>query len=192
MLVAGIAANLAVIIMFAMWKEDPGLIASWEPYTSQAAGFSLVYPQGWRVKEFDRHSTEFETKFQKSRDIYISVIASLGGGLVMDILKSAHVPQQRPLKTCHNMLLDGMKATFGNFKELETTRTTVAGTEGYCTSFEFITWNGLMRRSMKGMVVSTWNGDNQVSLQLVCPIKKYHKMLPVFNTFVQGFRPKKT
>jgi len=48
---------------------------------------------------------------------------------------------------------------------------------------------GLMVRKMRGMVVSTWNGNKHIALQFVCPERDYESMLPLFQTFLQSYQP---
>lgn len=187
MLVVGVLANIGIIILFASEKKETGLIDSWQPYTAKDAGFSLMYPTGWKMAEFNRQDIEFEVRFSSAENAYLSASASLAGALMMDILKHASVSED-PLDAYHEKYMEAMEERLGRFKRTETTKMKVSQMDAYGTSFEFRTWNGLMGRAMKGMVVSTWNGDNHLALMFVCPTPQYDKMFAAFGTFLRDFK----
>ena len=190
MLIVGVLANLGLIILFAAEKKEFRLIESWQPYESRSAGFSVMYPKGWRVMEFNRYDIEFEARFCRSPESYVSAVASLEGSVMVGLLKHGRASRD-PLKMYHEKLVAGSEGRFRHFKSLETVEMKVAGMEAYGTSFSYRTWNGLMGRAMKGMVVSTWNGDHYIALQFVCPAREHDTMFAVFGTFLQGFKPEK-
>lgn len=189
MLVVGILANLGVIILFASEKKETGLIESWKPYTSKDIGCSLTYPEGWRVAEFNRHDVEYEARFYCTKSAYMSAVGSLTGGLMMEITKSV---SRNPLRDYHEKFVAGLEEGLGHFNRTEAAEMKVGGMEAYCTSFEFRTWNGLMGRTMKGMVVSTWNGDQHIAFWLVSPEREYEQMFDAFGTFLNSFKSERT
>ena len=190
MWITGVLAVLGLIAVFATEDRDKVPNFSWRTYTSNKdPAYSVTYPQGWRVAEIDRHGTELEVRFLSSQDTYLSVITSLTGTVVMDILKGRPATQH-PLRDFHEMLIDGMKGRFRRFEAMGTTEMKVAGAEAYGATFKYHTWNPLMGRVMEGMLVTTWAGDDYVGLAYACPERDRHKMFAAFGTFMASFKPR--
>lgn len=185
LLIFGILANLTVIGLIATEKPDTTLVTTWQPFSSKDAGFSLVYPSGWQVTEINRQDVEFEARFFQTRGSYISAVASMGGGLLMEIMKQQI---RDPLKYYHEKMIESMQEQLGHFKGTETSKMKVAGMDAYYTSFEYRTWNGMMGRNMKGIIVSLWDGDNHLALRMVSPADDYDKMLYAFGGFLKSFK----
>lgn len=185
LLVFGILANLTVIGLIATQKKPHTLVQSWQSYSSKEGGFSLAYPAGWTVAETNRGDVEFEAKFFQTRGEYISAIASMGGGLMVEILK---LSVSNPLKFYHEKMMEEMQDRLGNFKGSKTGKMTVAGMDAYYTSFEYRSWNGMMGRNMKGIVVSVWDGENHLALKMIAPASDYDKMFDAFGGFLKSFK----
>jgi hypothetical protein len=189
LLAAGVLMNLAVIGLLATAKNDTQIPVSWQPYTSQFAGCSVSYPQGWKTKVINRHDVEEEVRFLCAPDTSLSMTNSTLSNTVMDVLKSGRASIRPQLEELHEVQVENLKGRFRLFKEAPAVKMKVGGDEALATSFEYHTWNGLMGKSMKGMVVSTWNSDAPVSLGFVCPQGRYDKMFAAFGTFLQSFKP---
>lgn len=185
LLVFGILANVVVVGIIATEKKDTTLISSWQPYSSKEAGFSLAYPAGWQMVETNRRDIEFEARFFQTKGSYISATASMGGGLLMEIMKQQI---RDPLKYYHEQMMANIHKTFPGFKISETRKMTVAGMDAYYTSFAFRSWNGLMGRNMKGIVVSLWDGDNHLALTMRSPDRDYDKTFDAFGGFLRSFQ----
>jgi hypothetical protein len=185
LLIFGILANLSVVGLIATEKKESALVTSWQPYSSEAGGFSLSYPAGWQVAETNRGDIEFEARFYQTRGSYISAVASMGGGLMVEILKQQIA---NPLKYYHEKMIEGMQKQLGHFKGAKTSKMTVAGMDAYYTTFEYRSWNGLMGRNMKGIIVSLWDGENHLALKMVSPARDYDKMFAAFGGFLSSFK----
>ena len=189
-LVIGIIANLVVIGIFASEKKKANAVVSWQPVTAQNTGISFKFPSNWKVQEFERQA-DVETKYSTPGNTYISVICSLEGALVMDLLKFNPTSREPPLKTYHEMYMSSFEDRLVKYKDLGTKPTSVNGVEAYQTIFEYTTWNGMMARQMRSSIISTWNGSNHIAIRYAAPIKEYDASYPVFQTFLQAFHPRK-
>lgn len=191
LLFVGIVANIGVIFLLASEKPDTSLVDSWEQYDSEDLGISVKYPEGWRVNEFNRADIEYEVRFLANNRAFVSVVSSLSGGLMMDVLqaKPPTITQKdrRPLLLLHQTCMEVLAERIHNSVISEPAAMKVSGGDAYCSSYEYRSWDGLMGRGMKGMIVSTWNGENHITLQLLCPAKEYDRMFAVFGTFTQSY-----
>ena len=185
LLIVGILANVVVVGLIASEKKDASLPQSWQPYVSKEGGFSLAYPSGWEKDEINRQAVEFEAKFYPAKGSYISAVASMGGGLMVEILK---LSVEDPLKYYHEKMIETMQEQLGHFKGTETRKMTVAGMDAYYTTFEYRSWNGMMGRNMKGIIVSLWDGENYLALKMVSPARKYDQMFNAFGGFLNSFK----
>jgi len=88
------------------------------------------------------------------------------------------------------MLVDDFRARHADFKEAATTPVRVGKLDALSTTFDYKIADGLRRRSMKGSIVSIWNGRDQMALRLTCPADEFENMLPAFSSFMQGFNCK--
>lgn len=192
MLVVGILAILGLIIVFATEKKESKPITSWQTYTSQTYGYSISYPAGWIVREIDSAADQ-EVRFSGPPNTRISVISSLVGTLVTDILKTGPAAKtSQPLKEFHEMLVRGMTQDNDRLLATETTEMKVAGADAYGTTFKYHTWTPLAGRAMESMLVSTSSGDGYVALTYACPLIRHDIMFSVFGNFMGSFKPKKT
>ncbi|GEM_PF-5394993 len=188
-LVIGLLADLGVLGFLASDKPTPMTVDSWEQFRSEAGSFSVKYPAGWKDVEYTR-PTDVEAKFTTANDTMFSAMVSLKGALVTDLIKFNPTSKESPLKVCHEMLVDDLAARHARFKEAATTPIKIGKTNALSTTYDYKIVDGLRTRSMKGSVVSIWNGKDHMALRLTCPADRFEDMLPVFSTFMKTFSSK--
>ncbi|HUV04501.1 MAG TPA: hypothetical protein VMX94_05285 [Armatimonadota bacterium] len=194
LLIFGIVANVGAILLLVYGKNEAAQNVSWQPYTSKSLGFSLTYPSRWTVTEFEEPDVETETKFVCSEETYFSALTSVKANIKANLFRNKPERLGKPLiVACHETVLADMPRKLKSFTQLNTTEMKVGSPqepqEAVGTYFEFSMRRGLMMRKMKGMIVSTWNGNKHIALAFVCPDREYENTLPLFETFLESYKP---
>ena len=194
LLIFGIVANIGVILVLAFHKNEASLDVSWKSYASKAFGFSLTYPGGWIVTETEEPDVESETRFARSVEVYFSAITNVKANIQANLFRSKPERLKKPLiELCHETVMADMPRKFRGFTQLSATKMEIgspeAPQEALGTYFEFSARGGLMVRKMRGIIISTWNGKKHIALQFICPDREYETVLPLFQTFLQSYKP---
>lgn len=191
LLIVGIISNLAVLISFASSKKVDISQISWQSYLSQSARFSVAYPKDWKVVESGNTSNEkgLVIKFSRPRGAKIIAYTSLKGDLLSELVKPTPFSRESPLKLYHEINVTSAKFGSVKFKESPTTQAKIAGNDALVTPFESKTWSGMMGRSMKGQIVTTFNGDSPITFKMICPVGQYEEVSQIFNICMAGFKP---
>lgn len=192
LLIAGIAANVVVILVLILDQRHAYNVLSWEVYNSKTYGYSIDYPNGWFVEERKPSDVESETIFRRRGDTFLSATVFIQAAIRANQFRTKPERLSAPLLTvCHNAVLGHLKKRYRSFVELETSDIQLGSLdlEARVTNFEFGARSSLMTRRMAGRVLTTWNAGKPLSLIMVCPKVNYEEVSTMFDHFSQSFRP---
>lgn len=190
LLIVGIVAYLGVLAFTSTPKHHEYASGSWQTYSPKDAGYSVSYPGSWQVQETNQHDVRMETRFSGAQDVHFAVINALQAVTLNDLLKGGTpLSKESKLKQLHNVDVEGLEASYRRFKTISESQIKIAEQEACTTTFEYYSFKGMMGRSMKGMVVTTWNGQDPITIKFVSPASEYEDVLKVFMNFLSSFKP---
>lgn len=188
LMILGIVANLAALVVFAAEQKQVTKIDSWDTYNSTNGEFSISYPKGWQTKTTGHVELNTGVKFFKPGDAEISVDTPSKKGVLAEFSKPNPLSKESPVKQEHESYLEIMRQIDPDFKAGDTTPLLVAGYESYGTTFTNSEQLGMMKRPVKGIIVTAWNGSNPIHFELQCPEDEYDALLVAFNQMLTTFK----
>ena len=190
LLIAGIIANIVVIILISVVESKPEEVTEYEKYVSETNYFSIDCPKDWTVSEFQSYGSFSHINITREYGTGITIDFSEISGLMNDIRKlNPYYSQKNHMTAVHKKAILNLEENRYEFECGETEEAMVFGSEGFITPFRFSTNTSLINRKMKGTVISTIFGGLNYRIIMTCREEEKEAMTIILGRLLDSFQP---